>query len=46
VLGAAFAAAGDATAGLRAAMLVGGLVQLAGAGAAWRMIAVSNSLAG
>jgi MFS transporter, DHA2 family, methylenomycin A resistance protein len=46
VLGAAFAAAGGATAGLRAAMLVGGLVQLAGAGVAWRMIAVSNSLAG
>ncbi len=38
VLGAAFAGAGAGTPGLRAAMLAGGLVQLAGACAAWMTI--------
>lgn len=38
VLGAAFAGAGAGTPGLRIALLAGGLVQLAGACAAWTMI--------
>jgi hypothetical protein len=38
VLGAVFAACGGGGAGLRAALALGGVVQLAGAGAAWATI--------